>query len=63
MKNPMPKLKQKRREKGLTQEQLVKMIGTTHQSISNYETGEQFPRRANLEKLAKALDCSIGELV
>lgn len=63
MKNPMEKLKQKRLEKSLTQEQLAEMTGLNHQSISNYETGEQFPRYANLLKLANALDCEIGEII
>ena len=59
----MDKLKQKRLEKGLTQERLAEITGIKQQSISSYEAGRQFPRRANLEKLAKALDCTIGEIV
>lgn len=59
----LPKLKQKRISKGYTQQKLAELTGIKHQSISNYETGEQFPRCKALEKLAEALECSISELV
>lgn len=63
MKQPLFKLKQKRISKGFTQQKLSELTGIKQQSISSYESGEQFPRRKAFEKLAEALECSIGELI
>lgn len=63
MKTPLTKLKQKRLEKGYTQQKLAELTGIKQQSISSYESGEQFPRRKAFEKLAEVLECSIGELI
>lgn len=63
MKTPLIKLKEKRLEKGYTQQKLSELTGIKQESISRYESGEQFPRRKAFEKLAEALECSIGELI
>ena len=61
-KSPMLRLKMKRIEKGLTQEELAKKVGVMRLSISNYETGTRFPRKPILDKLAEALECNIADL-
>ncbi len=51
----------KRIEKGLTQEQLAKIIGTSKSSVSRFENlnNTYLPNLKTLIKYAKALDCSI----
>lgn len=48
-------LKEERKNKNLTQEQLAEMIGTTNTHISKWERGEVFPTDNYIAKLAKAL--------
>ena len=60
---PMLKLKLKRIERGLNQEELAKLVGVSQNSISGYEVGEKFPRRNVLYKLAEVLECEVGELL
>lgn len=53
-------LRELRRRKGLTQEQLADRTGVHQQTISAYETGRKNPRRMSLELAATfgdALDC------
>lgn len=51
----------KRIEKGLTQEQIAKMIRTSKSSVSRFESlnNTYLPNLRTLMKYAKALDCSI----
>lgn len=52
-----------RKRKGITQQELAEIIGTTPASISRYENGE---RKLDLEtaaKIAKALGCTVDDLV
>ena len=56
-------LKEIRNEKGLSQQQVGDLIGTSKASISNYENQKQYPTIEHLILLAKALDCSIDYLV
>lgn len=60
---PMLRLKIKRLEKGLTQDELAKKVGVIKVTISNYETGLRFPRKEILDKLAVALECESSELI
>ena len=48
--------------KGVTQKELSEMTGITQSNISNYITGRQTPSFYNVDKIARALDCSIEEL-
>ncbi len=58
------RLKLRRQEVGMTQEQLAKATGLTTRSIQNYEMGARRPRTdAIIEKLAAALNCSYDELM
>ncbi len=58
------RLRQKRTEAGMTQEQLAKATGMTTRSIQNYEMGARRPRTdAIIEKLAAAMNCTYEELM
>ena len=52
-----------RMERGLTQGQLADMVGCYAKDISRWETGERNPSAKALKALAKALDCTLDELV
>ena len=48
--------------KGITQAELSSMTGITQTMISKYITGKTSPSFYNVDKIAKALRCSIEEL-
>lgn len=52
-----------RMERGFTQGQLAEMVGCYPKDISRWETGERNPGTKSLIALAKALGCSIEDLI
>ena len=56
-------LKQLRESRGLTQEELAKIIGTTAGSIGNYEQGTRIPRNPIMRKIANYFEVSIDYLL
>ncbi len=56
-------LAQKRREKGLTQDQLSELVGVTHQAVSKWERGEAMPDIGKIGDIAKALNVPTDELI
>lgn len=52
-----------RRDRNLTQGQLAELIGCPQQTITRWETGQRSPGTKSLKALAKALNCSIDELI
>lgn len=46
-------------EKGLTQQQLANILGIKQQMISQWITGKSNPKTRTLNKIAKALNCSL----
>src|SRR5574344_1275894 len=56
------RLKEIRKNKNLTQEQLAEMIEKDDKHISALERGIHFPSFDTLEKLSKALDVQLHEL-
>lgn len=56
------KIKEYRKRKKLTQEQLSEMIGLDSGYISKLEVGQNFPTLGTLEKIAKILDVELSEL-
>ena len=56
------RLSKRRKQLGLTQEQLAEMAGSTTQTISTAETGRKALRPENVLKLCDALDISIDYL-
>lgn len=57
------RLKAIRKKKGLTQKELADSLGIPYQGISQYERGIRQPKYQTVEKLSKALECDISELV
>ncbi len=56
------KIKEFRKKRKLTQEQLADLIGTDDKHISALERGIYFPKYENIEKLAAALNVELHEL-
>lgn len=59
----MLKIKYYRKLKGLTLEELAKMVDVTDGTISNYERGTRKPSYEMLLKLAEALDTDVAHLL
>ncbi|GAA0121723.1 hypothetical protein UT300018_10390 [Clostridium faecium] len=57
------KIKQLRKEKGLTQEELAIKCGLSKNAIWNYENNHRQPDIQTLNKIATALGVSIGDLL
>jgi len=57
------KIKSTRKQKGLSQEQLAKLVGYKVGTISKYELGYRSPDIGMLRRIAVALGCDISELV
>lgn len=58
------KIKTARLEKGLTQEELGKIVGLQKSAIAKYENGRVVNiKRSTLQKLAKALDLRGSDLI
>ncbi len=51
-----------RKRRGLTQSELSSLCETTQQTIAKIEMGVVDPKLSTLEKIAKALECELGEL-
>ncbi len=49
-----------RKKKGMTQEQLAKIIGVTCNCITQYEKNQRFPKPEILVKICKILDVEIS---
>lgn len=56
-------LKQCRKEKSLTQEQLAEMLGVSSKSVSRWETGTNMPDLGILMELAEYYDAEISEIL
>ncbi len=59
----MLKIKEIRKEKGMSQLDVAKAIGVSVQTISGYETNYAFPTAERLVKLADFLGCTTDELL
>jgi len=53
----------KRREKGITQEELAAYVGVSKASVSKWETGQSYPDITLLPQLAAYFDMSIDSLI
>ncbi|MCL2579113.1 MAG: helix-turn-helix domain-containing protein [Oscillospiraceae bacterium] len=56
------KIKVARKERKMTQRQLAEKSGLIETTIRKYEAGTQTPKLNNLQKIAAALDCPVGDL-
>ena len=68
MKNNLKKLignrvREARKNKGLTQEDLAALIDKTVETVSNIERGVKLPGLATLEDIRKALDVKLSDLI
>jgi transcriptional regulator with XRE-family HTH domain len=68
MKNDLKKLignrvREARKNKGLTQEDLAALIDKTVETISNIERGVKLPGLATLEDIRKALGVKLSDLI
>ena len=56
-------LKNLRKLKKLSQEELAAKINVSRQSVSKWETGDAYPEMNNLLELCKIFHCKINDLV
>lgn len=56
------RIKELRKSKKLTQEQLSELLGLYQKQVGNIETGSYFTTMPNLEKLAEIFDVEIKDL-
>ena len=59
----MVKIRELRKQKGFTQQQLADIVGVSNVSLSNYERGVQAPDIEILSRLADALGVSVDTLI
>lgn len=52
-----------REAKGLSTDELAKMVGVSRTTIYNYESGSHEPRISHLKWLAEALDIPLMEII
>ena len=57
------KLKELRKKKGYSQEQLAEEIGVSRQAITKWETGSGLPDIENIKILAELFKMTIDELI
>ena len=56
-------LKQIRKSKNISQEDLAERLGVSRQSVSKWETGENYPSMFNIMCLCDIFKCKINNLV
>ena len=56
-------LKAMRKKRGLTQEDLAELMGTTKTTVYRHESGVRDPSAATVREYAKHLQCSPGEIM
>ncbi len=59
----MNKIKEKREEKGWTQEELAKRLNVSRTAVVKWETGAAMPTVKRLVNLADLFGCSIDDLL
>lgn len=52
-----------RMDRGLSQDQLAKLLGVSQTTVSNWECGRSMPNRNNLERFEEALDVTFDEVM
>ena len=57
------KLKEIRRQRGMTAEDVAKEMGVTQAAVSNWENGSRDPNVKTLIRLVQVLGCSADELL
>ena len=57
------RIREIRKERGMTQKELAQVVGVDQSAVAQWETGASGPHRNKLPKLAKALGCTVDELL
>ncbi len=57
------KIREKRKECGITQDALARAVGVTQGAVVQWENGSSFPKLALIPKIAQTLGCSINDLI
>ena len=57
------RLRARRKEKGVTQAWVAARLPVDRTTYTKYETGQAEPSLENLCRLARMLDCTVGELL
>lgn len=58
----MTAIKSLRIKKGISQDTLAKLLGTTQAAVAMWETGARMPRADKLPRLAEVLGCTVSDL-
>lgn len=58
----MNRIKELRRTKGISQDELAHVLGVTQQTVAKWESGRTYPRARQIPAIASALNCSINDL-
>lgn len=56
-------IKKMREKKDITQQELATVLGVSQSTVAMWETNNSLPRTEKLPAIAKALDCTIDELL
>lgn len=59
----MGRLKELRLKRGLTQDELAKLLSVNRTTVTLWETGVNHPRASMLVRLAKILRCTVDDLL
>lgn len=59
----MHRIRELRKAKKLSQQELAVKIGVDRSTIAKWETGTNSPRTDKLRQLSKILECSLDELL
>ena len=59
----MNRIKQHRRERKLSQEELARLVGVDRSTVAKWEAGNNHPRADKLLALARVFQCSLDDLL
>lgn len=59
----MEELKKFRTARGLTQDELARLLGVNRTTVTQWEAGTNHPRALMLVKVARILKCSVDDLL
>lgn len=57
------RLKEIRKQRGMTAEEVAKEIGVTQAAVANWENGRREPNTATIIKLTEVFGCTADELL
>ena len=57
------RIREKRREAGITQEALARAVGVTQGAVVQWENGSSFPKLVLIPRIASVLGCTVDDLI